>query len=620
MEKFIKKAKDIHGDKYDYSLVDYNDMKTNVLINCKYHGTFKIRPEFHIYRKQGCKICDNNKKHNMRVNRLIEKAKEAHGDKYGYSLVDFLDPIDKVKLICPKHGIFIQRFSDHIYKKCGCRKCSNQKLKEMYQKDTQSFIEKAKETHGDKYDYSLVDYNGSKSKVKIICPEHGVFEQNANNHIFSKNICPKCAYICRGNDKKYDTQKFIKKAIEIHGDKYDYSLVDYKDSQKKVKIICPEHGEFEQKPNTHLNGSGCFKCGQNTCRKSKIYNYDFIKKAKDIHGDKYDYSLVDYCGINECVDIICDIHGIFKQTPHSHIKGSGCSKCGNQFSLQHETIKLFLIQHNIKFEENTRSLIPPLELDFYLPDHNIAIEINGIYWHSELRGKDKNYHLNKTTLCKEKGIKLLHINENEFINSPRIVISKLKSILNISKRKIHGRNCEVREIDTKLKSKFLNKYHLQGNDKASVKLGLFYKDRLVSVMTFCKRRIAMGKKSSEEGEYELSRYCGNFNFYAIGGASKMMKYFERNYKPSKIVTYADKRWSTGDLYFKLGFTHTHDSKPNYWYFQKSDKLYHRFNFRKSELPKKLEAFDPNKTEWQNMKDNGWDRIWDCGNMVFELIL
>ena len=134
----------------------------------------------------------------------------------------------------------------------------------------------------------------------------------------------------------------------------------------------------------------------------------------------------------------------------------------------------------------------------------------------------------------------------------------------------------------------------------------------------------MGRKVSGEGEYELSRYCGNFHFYVIGGASKLLKYFERNYKPKKIVTYADKRWSMGDLYFNLGFTHTHDSTPNYWYFKngyiKTGEIYHRFNFRKSELPKKLEIFDPNKTEWENMQDNGWDRFWDCGNMVFEKII
>lgn len=205
-----------------------------------------------------------------------------------------------------------------------------------------------------------------------------------------------------------------------------------------------------------------------------------------------------------------------------------------------------------------------------------------MHWHSELRGKDRKYHLNKTKWCQDKGIQLIHINENEFVNSRKIVISKLDSILNRNKRPIYARKCEVREIHSQTKSKFLKKYHLQGNDKASVKLGLFYKNRIVSVMTFCKRRVALGKKTSEEDEYELSRFCNNFNFYVIGGASKLLKYFERNYNPKKIKTYADKRWSTGDLYFKLGFTHIHDSKPNYWYFHSLDRfrVYHRFNFRK----------------------------------------
>lgn len=139
-------------------------------------------------------------------------------------------------------------------------------------------------------------------------------------------------------------------------------------------------------------------------------------------------------------------------------------------------------------------------------------------------------------------------------------------------------------------------------------------------MTFSKYRLGVGDGKQKVGEYELVRFANNRHFYVIGGASKLLKYFERNYNPVKIKTFADKRWSVGDLYFKLGFEHTHDSPPSYWYFNtsvNSYKLYHRFNFRKNVLPKKLDKFDPKKTEWQNMQDNGWNRIWDCGTMVFE---
>jgi hypothetical protein len=541
----------------------------------------------------------------LKLNNFIEKAKTKHGNKYDYSLVNYINNTVKVKIRDVETGlIFEQTPQSHLKSKFPQHLSKNTPL------DTDTFIKKAISKHGDKYNYSLVEYTGCFNKVKIICSIHGVFEQAAHVHL-SGSGCRKCNL---GSEKK-TTEQFITEAKTIHGDRYDYSLVDYKGSHTNVKIICERHGIFEQSPSNHLKGSNCKACSlEDFCTEE-----EFIKKANLIHNNKYDYSLINYKLAHDKVKIICPIHGEFTQLAYGHLASKGCPKCANQYSTQHEHIKYIITQYNINFEENSRSIIPPLELDFYLPDYKIGIEINGIYWHSELQGKDKNYHLNKTNLCKEKGIRLIHINENEFVNSLPIIKSKLNSILGINKRKIYGRKCVVKEIDTKLKSKFLNKYHLQGNDKASIKLGLFYNNHLISVMTFCKRRVALGKKKTQEGEYELSRYCGNFNFYVIGGASKLLKYFERNYNPTKIVTYADKRWSTGDLYFKLGFTHTHDSKPNYWYFSRCDRynLKHRFNFRKNVISKKLDKFDPQKTEWENMKDNGWNRIWDCGNMVFE---
>jgi len=484
------------------------------------------------------------------------------------------------------------------------------------------FLKRAFKKYGNKYDYSNMEYIKYQKPVKIICPEHGEFEQKPHEHLRSKHGCPKCGNKNINSNRILTTKLFIEKSKNLHGGYYDYSLVDYVKSTIAVKIICPIHGVFEQMPFNHLKGCGCPICGSIAlANKISISIDDFIKRSNIIHNNKYNYSLVENITpmISTKIPIICPTHGTFYQIAHNHIIGGyGCPKCShNGTSKDENIIREYLENNDIKFQFQYHPFDNKKELDFYLPDYNIAIEVNGIYWHSELKGKGKNHHLNKTKICNDVGIKLLHITDFELKQKYSIVKSKLNSILGINKGKIHGRKCIVKEIDSSLKSKFLNKYHLQGNDKASVKLGLFYKDRLVSIMTFCKRRIAMGKKTTEEGEWELSRYCGNFHFYVIGGASKLLKYFERNYNPKKIVTYADKRWSTGDLYFNLGFTHTHDSQPNYWYFKSEYKLYHRFNFRKSELSKKLDTFDPHKTEWENMVDNGWNRIWDCGNMVFE---
>jgi very-short-patch-repair endonuclease len=418
--------------------------------------------------------------------------------------------------------------------------------------------------------------------------------------------------------KRLTGEEFIKRAKEVHGNKYDYSLVYYVNMTTKVKIIHKEYGIFEQRPQDHLR-FGCSKCGydhvRNTLSKT---TEEFIKEAKEVHGDKYDYSLVEYTNNYTKVKIICPTHGVFEQSTSSHLNGCCCPSCSHSTSFSEDYIASFLKYNNITFEKNTRNIISPKEIDLYLPDYKIGIEINGIYWHSQLAGKDRNYHINKTKLCEKKGIRLIHFLDNEIKQRPNTVKSILNSITNMNKRRLYGRKCVIREINNATKISFLEKYHLQGNDTSSIRLGLFHNNKLCMVMTFNRGNIS-GNNKSYNGYYELSRLCGNNNFYVVGGASKLLKYFERKYKPTTIKTYADKRWSKGDVYHKLGFTHLHDSKPNYWYFHKSNsyKLYHRYNFRKSVLSDKLNNYNPNKTEWENMMLNGWNRIWDCGNMVFE---
>jgi len=265
--------------------------------------------------------------------------------------------------------------------------------------------------------------------------------------------------------------------------------------------------------------------------------------------------------------------------------------------------------------ENDRIILNGKEVDIYIPDKKIAIEFNGLYWHSELQGKDKNYHLNKTKKCEEHGIQLIHIFEDEWINKQEIVKQRLKHILGEDTEEvIYARKCKIKEILPEEKNIFLDQYHIQGNDKSAIKLGLFNGEKLIAVMTFGKRRIALGNKSTEEGEYELIRYATSQS--VVGGAGKLLSYFIKNYNPVKIISYADRRWSRGNLYEKLGFNKVSDGTPNYWYLDHGNRK-HRFNFRKNILNEKLETFDSELTEWENMQLNGYDRIWDCGSLKYE---
>jgi hypothetical protein len=484
----------------------------------------------------------------------------------------------------------------------------------------EEFVKKSNIIHNDKFDYSISNYINNGVKIEIICPIHGNFSQLPSDHMRGIG-CKKCGQEKTGISKRLNNDTFIEKASRVHNNKFDYSKVRYTTSLEKVDIICPEHGIFSQFPNDHLYGKGCRLCKYTNHSMELMDTAEsFIEKCKKIHGDRYDYSKVVYKDSKTNVDIICKIHGQFKQSPSNHINNEcNCPSCVSPQSKPEKFISEFLTRHNIKFIENDRNVIGPKELDFYIPDHNLAIEFNGIYFHSELTGhKNKNYHLNKTIDCGKSGIRLLHIFETEYTHNRKILLSKLKNIIKLTKYKIFARKCKIKPITTQIKKTFINKYHIQGDCPSSINLGLFYKNRLMQVMTFSKKRISLGSKSNE-GEYELARMCSMNNFNIVGGSSKLLAYFEKMYSPKSLLTYADRRWSgPNNVYLKMGFTHTHDSDPNYWYFHKSNflKHWHRFSFAKHKLENKLKIFDNVLSEWENMKNNNYDRIWDCGNSVY----
>jgi hypothetical protein len=184
----------------------------------------------------------------------------------------------------------------------------------------EEFIDRANKIHNNKYDYSLVEYKNSYSKIKIICPIHGIFEQQPQAHL-NKQGCPKCS----GKMRK-TREEFISECSKIHNHKYDYSLVKYKNNKTKVKIICPTHGIFEQRADMHLQGYGCDRCSGTFSLTTK----DFIDRSKIIHNNKYDYSLVNYKNCSTKIKIICPIHGVFEQTPTYHLTKRGCPKCANK--------------------------------------------------------------------------------------------------------------------------------------------------------------------------------------------------------------------------------------------------------------------------------------------------
>jgi hypothetical protein len=259
-----------------------------------------------------------------------------------------------------------------------------------------------------------------------------------------------------------------------------------------------------------------------------------------------------------------------------------------------------------------RTILQNREIDIWLPELSLAIEANGSFWHSENNGRTKNYHLKKTQGCNEKGIRLIHVWEHQWFQKPNIVKSMLRSVLGAN-QKIFARSCEIRELSTEAANRFLNENHLQGAASGSQRYGLYHKDELVSVMTFCRNRF--GKIH----QWELLRFANKINYNIVGGGSRLFARFVRTMDPESIVSYCDISVHSGQMYEKLGFTLTHHSAPNYKYTKDYQSFYSRNQFQKHLLERKLAIYNKSLSEWENMKLNGWDRIWDCGNQVYSWV-
>lgn len=344
--------------------------------------------------------------------KFLMKAKQKFGDKFDYSKVDYVNNRTKVVIGCPIHGEFQQTPAKHIIGKYGCPKCGLPKLKSK-----EKFIEEASFVHDNKYDYSKVEYKGSNKKVIIICPIHGEFLQAPHDHIHGQG-CPRCGRIRTINAKR-DTQKtFICKALKIHNGIYDYSKVNYKNTYSSVIIICKEHGEFLQTPNNHLQGQGCPYCrGKNISLHRRDSLQTFIDKANKTHNNKFDYSKVEYVNSKTKVCIICPKHGEFWQYPNQHVGGSGCPIC-KESHLERE-MRNFLTENDIEFESQKRfEGLKMQSVDFYLPKHNIAIECQGRQHFEEVPFGSKDNDLlfedtikrdiKKNDICKELGVDLIY--------------------------------------------------------------------------------------------------------------------------------------------------------------------------------------------------------------------
>ena len=474
--------------------------------------------------------------------------------------------------------------------------------------DTKEFIQKAEIVHaGEGLDYSYVDYVNNRTKVKIIDPVYGEFWQTPSNHLKGQSHpLRRAAKI--SNSKSLTTSDVVKRFEEKHkGEGLDYSKVRYVNMHTKVCIIDPIYGEFWQEPVVHLKGCVHPKRAIDKHSEGQRYTTDSFKKlCQEVH-PYYNLEKVVYKSSQEKVCVICPKHGEFYSNPDSLLQGKGCPKCGNHLSKGEDELFNILCKklggNNVI--KGDKKELNGMEIDILIPPTNIGIEFDGLRWHSEKFKNDKNYHLNKTLKCKERGVSLIHIFEDEWLFHKSIVLTKIENILGINNvNKIPARKCVCKEIDNILAKDFLNKNHIQGYAKSSVYIGCFYENSLVGVMTF------IGKN----GIYELNRYATDNKIKLVGGGGKLFSYFKKNYKPIYVKSFLDRRWCfdcDNNIYTKLGFVLDKVEPPNYSYTNGHGLRMHKFGFRKQILHKKY-GLPLSMTESEMTKHLGYYRIWDCG--------
>ncbi len=491
---------------------------------------------------------------------------------------------------------------------CSNKSCSNQKIKDVCLKkygvenpfQSDEIKLKSKTTNLEKYgcEYASQSYEFKLNLIKSNLEKYGVENVFQNDNIKMKSK--------KTNLEKYgvenvfqsdDIKKIIKNSLIIkygvdHPLKSNSILNNVKKTNlEKYGVENVEHSDYLRRIYKITNNINYIK-----------YLYDGISLFNCDKGHKFEINISNYYNRLKSNIPLCTV----------------CNPIGDYKSIKEKNLHEYI--KSIYSNEIIQSYRDGLEIDIFLPELKLGFEFNGLYWHSE-KFKEKNYHLDKTNHFKEKGIRIIHIWEDDWTLREDIVKSQINNLLGNSK-KIFARKCVIKEItNTKESKKFLDENHIQGANSSKIKIGLYHtvtqsngatNEELVSIMTFDQSE---GRLKMDNSGYNLSRFCNKINTNVIGGASKLLSYFIKVYKPSRIVSYADKDWSIGSLYYTLGFENIGGNGPDYKYIVDGKRV-HKSRYKKSRLGIQGTSI----TEHQETKRLGIHRIYDCGKIKFEKLL
>jgi len=461
---------------------------------------------------------------------------------------------------------------------------------------------KAEQTLLERYGSSrLHDVNKDK-RIKTCIERYG-----ANTPLQSEKIRKKIENTCLSNfGHKYPfySHEVQAKSQQTIKNRYGVpTVLALRDNKQKAKdALYKKYGE-----------GGNFATQESKDKIAKTHSERYGCHPSQLHIDKEKLNeyhndaafIVKYTNATSVLDLM-KYYGMSRSSIHHRANDLGLPPKQSPDSAEERELYDFIAQYSTGVYRSDRTIIHPYELDIVIPSKQLAIEYDGIYFHSDIY---PNYHLNKTNLAFNKGYQLIHIFSDEWLFKRKIVESRLKSLLGVSDTRIYARNTIISNIDTQTERAFLEQNHIQGYSSSAIKYGLYHESELVAIMTFGNPRF------SKSAEYELIRYCSKLNCNVVGGAGKLFTHFVKQVDPKSVISYADKRWSVGKLYELLGFVNTHDSAPNYFYV-KGGVRYSRHKFQKHKLIHQLDDFNPNESEYVNMQNNGYRRIYDCGNKVY----
>ena len=548
---------------------------------------------------------------------FIDRSHAIHKGKYDYSKTNYLGGGSEVTVICPVHGEFQQLAKNHLAGR-GCYLCRNSNIGVSKRDNLSTFVKKAVEVHGAKYNYESVEYVDSSTKVAIVCPEHGTFYQSPAKHLSGQN-CPECSRRKVVAHHKQSQEELLARCRSVHADRYDYNKVDWSLSVVQPVVIgCKKHGDFKQSLLSHYSGTGCRKCTIEVNKaRTRQTREEFANRAVQVHGNKYRYTVTTPYGNKYPVRIFCPTHGFFKQRPNDHLDGHGCPSCARITrgrSQANDALMGFIKTLAPHLQQERRYSFgkgqPRWRSDGYVPDKKLHIEFNGLRWHSTRFQSDPAYHRARLDLATQCGDRVIFIHEDEWNHKPDVVKHTLRHILGQSQR-IFARKCQIGVVETSKAKAFYLQYHIQGAPMSCESShGLFFEGELVACMSFSEKT-SNRKNPYRDGTWELVRFASKYA--VVGGASRLFKHFLAHEKPLEVISFSLNHLFTGQMYKELGFQLDAQLPPDYHYVDtKRIRRLHKSNFQHKRLQKRFVNYAPNETEEQNCARNNFFRIYDCG--------